>query len=304
VSRPWKNELRLSLRTNGCDAELRRSGWSRRVVASASASGRGAAAITAAIAALRMADIDLLTADARLIVADEYVDFALLGAEVSGPASRQRAADHFADALGHSELLVQTTPLPGARGWLAAAIDLSDYTAWIEALSIAGIQLRHVHPALVEDLNNLADRVEEDNAVLVLLREEGATLLRLGHGVPCAVSWERFDPSNHVALEARLRAFAKQTGSETGQDTAVYMLPQSQAVCRFVWDGRDKPATHVPTAAERAAAREAEDLARALRALRMRPGDGAKAMPPVPRPARPRVPTGLVGRHDQVRVSP
>lgn len=248
MSRLWKSELRLELRTNVCYAVLHSSGLHRRVLASASASGRGAAAIAAAIAALRMADINLLPADARLTVADEYIDFALLPGHLSAAAAQRRAKEQFAAALGHDELLVQTSALPGQRGWLGAAIDLTDFDAWTETLMEQGVTLRHIHPALTEDLRTLTARIAEDDALLVLLREEGATLLRLDEGVPSALVWERFDPSNHAALETRLRRFAHRTSERADGATVVYMLPQSKALCRFVLDASHagRPSQPVP----------------------------------------------------------
>lgn len=236
MSRLWKSELRLELRTNVCYAALHSGGLHRRVLASASAPGRGAAAISAAIEALRMADSPFLSADARLTVADEYIDFALMPGHLSAAAAEKRAKEQFAAALGHDELLVHVLPLPGRRGWLAAAIDLTDFDAWTEALLHEGVTLRHIHPSLIEDLRNLHARIVENDAVLVLLREEGATLMRLEDGVPAALVWERFDASNHLALDSRLRRFARRTSERADGAAVVYMLPQSQALCRFVLD--------------------------------------------------------------------
>jgi len=243
VSRLWKSELRLELRTNVCYAVLHSSGLHRRVLASASASGRGASAISAALAALRMADIDLLAADARLTVADEYIDFALLPGHLSAGAAHRRAKEQFSAALGHEELMVHTLPMPGHRGWLAAAIDLSDFDAWTEALMNEGVSLRHIHPALTEDLRTLSERISEDDAVVVLLREEGATLMRLEDGVPSALVWERFDASNHAAMETRLRRFSQRTSERADGATVVYMLPQSKALCRYVLDAGQAPSS-------------------------------------------------------------
>lgn len=255
MSRLWKSELRLELRTNVCYAALHSGGLHRRVLASASAPGRGAAAITAAIEALRMADSPFLSADARLTVADEYIDFALLPGHLSATAAEKRAKEQFAAALGHDELLVHVLPLPGHRGWLAAAIDLTDFDAWTEALLNDGVTLRHIHPSLIEDLRNLHARIVEEDAVLVLLREEGATLMRLEDGVPAALVWERFDASNHLALDSRLRRFARRTGERADGATVVYMLPQSQALCRFVLDEQVIPSQvgtqHAPAAFQR-----------------------------------------------------
>lgn len=234
LSRPWKRELRLELRTNACYAVLHDVGLHRRVLASASAPGRGAAALTAAIAALRRAESDWLSIDARLTVADEYLHFLLLPGALDPDAAERLARRRFARQLGHGELLVQTIELPGQRGRLAAALTLTDFDAWTDALLMAGVSLRHIHPALTEDLRALAARVVEPDALLVLLREEGATLVRLEDGSPAALQWEPLDTPQPASLEARLRRFA--AAGDLDAATPVYMLPFSKALCRFVLD--------------------------------------------------------------------
>lgn len=234
MSRPWKRELRLELRTSACYAALHEGGLHRRVLASASAPGRGAAAITAAIAALKRAESDWLTADARLTVADEYCDFLLLPDTRDHLGAERLAREAFAKALGHDELLVQSIALPGGSGRLAAAVDLADFDAWTDALLMAGATLQHLHPALTEDLLALQPRIPEADAVLVLLREEGASLVRLEEGVPTALCWERFEPGNQPPLDPRVQRFARQTGDR--RQVVVYMLPPSHALCRFVLD--------------------------------------------------------------------
>lgn len=243
MSRPWKRELRLELRTSACYAALHDGGLHRRVLASASAPGRGAAAISAAIAALKRAESDWLTADARLTVADEYCDFLLLPDPHDDLEAERLAREAFAKALGHDELLVQSIPLPGGRGRLAAAVDLADFDAWTDALLMAGATLQHLHPALTEDLRALQPRIPEADAVLVLLREEGASLVRLEDGAPTALCWERFEPGNPPALDSRVHRFARQTGDR--RQVVVYMLPPSHALCRFVLDLGPQAATPV-----------------------------------------------------------
>lgn len=231
MSRPWKRELRLELRTNACYAVLHDVGLHRRVIAAASAPGRGAAAITAAIAALRRADNEWLSLDARLTVADEYLHFLLLPGTLDPEAAERLARRRFARSTGQRELLVQTMVLPGQRGRLAAAMTLSDFDTWTDALLMAGVTLQHIHPALTEDLRGLAHQVPEPDAVLVLLRDEGATLVRLEEGIPVALQWERLDPRQQAHLDARIRRFAAPAGLDT---LPVYMLPASRALCRFL----------------------------------------------------------------------
>jgi hypothetical protein len=246
VSRIWKSELRLELRINGCQAELRGPGLGRRLIASASASGRGAAAISAALSALRLADdIALLPADARLTVADEYVCYALLDTRVSAQQALEDATSQFSDALGRNDLLVQVSPLPGGSGWLAAALLEADLNAWADALADAGVRLQHLHPALVSDLSAVASQIDEDDAVIALLRDQGATLVRLDGGVPAALAWERFDTEDRGLLDLRLQTFvdntaparvhSQETHDTTGADerVAIYLLPQGKSIRRY-----------------------------------------------------------------------
>ncbi|MEX8518243.1 MAG: hypothetical protein AB3X44_06985 [Leptothrix sp. (in: b-proteobacteria)] len=243
MSRLWTSELRLNLRVSDCYAELRAPGWRRHPVqASANASGRGAAAIQAALAALRLVEPELQATDVRLTVADEYVYYALLAGPRDAAEAQRRASQVLTEGLGRNDLQVQISPLPGRhRSWLAAAVTRSDLAAWRSALSAAGLHLRHLHPALVEDLRELAEQVPEDHAVLALLREEGAMLVRLREGVPAAIEWERLDIGNRHALEAHLRAFVRRTQSELKPDSVqpstlpVYLRAESHALCRYRW---------------------------------------------------------------------
>jgi hypothetical protein len=248
VSRLWTSELRLNLRVNDCYAELRSPGLRGSVLASVNASGRGAAAIEAALAALRLADIDWIIADARLTVADEYVYYALLRGPRSAAAAQIEATRLLTEALNRKDLQVQVSPLPGRRGWLAAAIIRSDLHAWMSALDAGGLQLQHLHPALVEDLRELSGRIPEDEAVLALLREQGVSLVRLHEGVPAVIEWERFDIDNRNAMETRVQAFVRRTNSLpefarlNRPVLPIYVRAESRTLARSVWQP-DQPWT-------------------------------------------------------------
>ncbi|MFM2066356.1 MAG: hypothetical protein RLZZ584_1265 [Pseudomonadota bacterium] len=212
MTRLWKSELRLDLRIGGCQAEMRGAGWQRRLLASASGAGTGAAAISAALSALQLVDDSaLLPSDARLTVADEYVFYALLDAQVSAQQALEDATQQFIHALGREDLVVQVTPLPAGSGWLAAALLETHLHSWADALADAGIRLEHLHPALVQDLIELADHIREDDAVIALIRDQGVTLVRLEGGVPGALAWELFDPQDSGALDQRLQTFVHNT---------------------------------------------------------------------------------------------
>ncbi|MFM2054425.1 MAG: hypothetical protein RL456_2462 [Pseudomonadota bacterium] len=260
MSLRWRAELRLDLRMRGCHAHLLGPGWSRQSDASASGGGSGAAALAAALSALRLADVDTLPATARLRVSDEYVLHLLLEDEGSiGPGRRragvlaQRARASFDQALGPGERRILLLPLGAGRRWLASAIEAGDLAAWQDALQQAGVRLAGVEPALHEEWRRLRGQIRDEDAVLVLLRDEGATLMRLVQGVAVDLAWERFDTGDAGTLERRIRAFARsphgtrrrpgwaQTDGAGHADPApvIYMLPESGTLCRYVGDRED-----------------------------------------------------------------
>jgi hypothetical protein len=239
------NELRLELRMGSCHAELIGRGWRRQPLAVADGSGTGAAALSAALQALRLTEVADLPDVARLTVADEFAYHALLHGDLSRDAALTQARSRFAAALERDDLRVQVMPLAGGRRWLAAAVARSDLDAWRDALDLAGVRLTHLHTALLEDLRRLARQIPEDDAVIALLREEGVSLLRLRRGLPIALAWERFDAGLPDSLEQRLRGFVRAAAAEgkagLGRQCVIYLLPPSRALCRYVWDGNDLP---------------------------------------------------------------
>jgi hypothetical protein len=252
VARIWKSELRLDLRIGGCVAELRGPGWKRRLVASASAVGTGAAAISGAIKALQLVDDGvLLPSDARLTVADEYVCYALLDAQVSTQHALDEATLQFSTALGREDLVVQVSALPAGNGWLAAAVLETDLHDWADALADEGVRLEHVHPALAPDLSRIAAHVREDDAAIALLRDSGATLVRLEHGVPAALAWEPFDVNDRGALDRRLQTFVHNTSPgplermgrrdvQQSSSVAIYLYTGSKTLSLYSAAGRDE----------------------------------------------------------------
>jgi hypothetical protein len=254
VSWRWRSELLLDLRMRGCHAHLLGPGWTRESQASASGSGSGAAALSAALSALRLADVDTLPTVARLRVADEYVLHLLV---TSTTRSRQdalrQARRQFAQALGEGERRILLLPLDGRHRWLASAIEAADVHAWSDALQQAGLHLNEMRPALFDEWTHLGGQIRDPDAVLVLLRDEGATLMRLIDGLPVDLLWERFDTGDTGTLERRVRAFARaphgphrrpawaQTDGLHGVETAqvIYLLPESGTLCRYVWDRDD-----------------------------------------------------------------
>lgn len=239
----------------GCQAQLLGIGWARQSQASSSAGGSGGAALSAALAALRLADVDTLPSVARLRVADEYVLHRLIDGTGSRAEVLAQARGHFDQALGPGQRHVMLMPLDRRRHrWLASAIHAGDLSSWTEALSQAGVHLEEVRPMLFEEWEWLRGQIRDEDAVLALLRDEGATLIRLIEGMPVDLLWERFDPGDTATLDRRLRAFARTpqgrslrpAWARTDQsDThpppgeaaqAIYLLPESKTLCRYVWD--------------------------------------------------------------------
>lgn len=265
MSLRFRNELRMTLRVGSCHVELSGRGWRPQPAAVAVGTGAGAAALSAALQALRLTEVDALPTVARLTVADEYVYHALLDEGLSAEAAREQARLRFADALERHDLRVQVMPWGnGTRGngsgsgsgssrsrgrrWLAAAVTESDLQAWSAALAQAGLRLTHLQTAMIEDLRTLAEQIPEPDAVVALLRDEGVSLVRLHAGLPIALAWERFDADLPDSLEQRLRAFIRGAADEAGvgDQCVIYLLPESKAVCRYVWDGRDLPGLFPP----------------------------------------------------------
>lgn len=255
MSLRWRSELLLELRMRGCQAQLLGAGWTQQSQASASAGGSGGSALSAALAALRLADVDTLPSIARLRVADEYVLHRLIAGEGSRADLLAQARAHFDQALGPGERHVMLLPLGRRRHrWLASAVNASDLAAWTDALSQAGVHLEDMQPMLFDEWQRLRGQIRDEDAVLALLRDEGATLIRLIDGLPVDLLWERFDPGDAATLDRRLRAFARTpqgrslrpawaqtdhsdaTRPATEATQVIYLLPESKTLCRYVWD--------------------------------------------------------------------
>lgn len=197
----------MRLERNGCELAVR-SAWRRRVVAHAEAEGDAPSSLAAALGRLRAAGLAALPRQARLLVPDELAYCAVLPADRPWREARDRAREHFAQALGRAVRDVAVLPLPGARHWFAATVDARDVDAWRAMLAGAGIELVHAEPALLDDLRALAP-VVADEALLALVREEGVSVARIEAGALVELRWERCDVDSHRCLEQRVAAAAQ-----------------------------------------------------------------------------------------------
>ena len=254
MSLRWRSELLLELRMRGCQAQLLGPGWTQQSQASASAAGSGGHALSAALAALRLADVDTLPSIAHLRVADEYVLHRLIDGDGPRSGMLEQARAHFDQALGPGERHVMLMPLSRRHHrWLASAVNASDLAAWTQALQQAGVHLEDMQPMLFDDWQRLRGQIRDEDAVLALLREEGATLVRLIDGLPVDLLWERFDPGDAATLDRRLRAFARTPQGRSLRPAwaqtdhsrlsvpfeaaqVIYLLPESRTLCRYVCD--------------------------------------------------------------------
>ncbi len=222
MSQLWKSELRLRLERTRCSAQVL-APWSRRVLAQTQVWGPPPASIGTALESLRGQYKDELPRQARLIVPDELAYLALRPPRGSWALAMQDAREHFARTIGRRDLHVQVVPMPGAQHWLAAAIDPADLGPWQRLLAQAQIAVVHVHLGLVDDLRAIAPQIG-DNALLALLRDEGVTMLRVSHGAPVELAWERCDADSLRCIEQRLLAF---------QNLAEHRVPERMAIlCR------------------------------------------------------------------------
>lgn len=205
MSQPWKSELQVRLTRDACAVQLR-APWSRRVLAEASADGAAAESLPAALKALRGLGHDPLPAQARLLVPEELAYLSLRPPRPAWRQAHRDAVDHFAQALGRQDLLVQVSAMPGGAAWLAAAIEPADLAAWQRLFGEQGLALGHVELALLDDLRHIADQVGVQ-ATVALMRDEGMTLVRVDDGLPVELSWERCDLQAQRSIEQRLQAY-------------------------------------------------------------------------------------------------
>jgi hypothetical protein len=221
VSPLWKSELLVRIGRTECKVQVL-SAWRREVQAEFVAPGKGADAVSAALAGLRSQGLASLPRSASLLVPDEHAYFTLMPATPAWNTARQAATDHFAGMLGRQDLVVQVAALHGGQWWLAAAIEATDLALWTESLTANGVTLARVELALLHDLRAIARHVDE-RAVVALMREEGVTLLRVHEGTPVELSWERCDPHSHHCIEQRLLAFSKAGETDTKPDPLILL---------------------------------------------------------------------------------
>ena len=215
-----KNELRLRLGPQHCDAVIWRAGFRPRPLGHASVSGRNGESLDVALETL-VAEGHALPQHAALWVEDEYLYTMMLPANDSWVDANQAARAQFAQMLGHEDLRVQTSLAPCGANWIAVALEAALLDQWREVLTARGVEVQHVRSALLEDLVALRDELRHHLGLVVLVRREGASLITLNDKTITRIEWERCDVTDPQQLAARIEAHGLQHAPEEGDGSAL-----------------------------------------------------------------------------------
>lgn len=220
-----KNELRLRLGPQHCDAAIWRAGFRPRETGHTSVAGQNGESLEIALGTL-VADGHELPKHAALWVEDEYLYTLMLPANDSWNAANQSARTQFAQLLGHDDLKVQTSLAPCGTHWIAVALEAALLDQWRETLTARGIEVDQVRSALLEDLVSLREELRHHVGLAVLVRREGASIITLTAETLTHIEWERCDVTEPEQLAARIEAHALQHA----QDAASEMPPAVRVV--------------------------------------------------------------------------
>lgn len=199
-----RSEMRLRLGPLRCEASLWRAGLPGRAVAEVSTPGGEELDIEPLLEALLAEGHDLPTR-ASICMADEYLYYAVLPASGAWANAQAQARRYFIEAIGTDELLVQTSLTPCGRRWIAVAAESGRIEMLRETLAQRDVELRHVFPALLVDLEALRAELRDDQAVLVIMRTEGASIVDVQDGSISGIAWERIDLDDIGMLTARVQ---------------------------------------------------------------------------------------------------
>lgn len=223
-----KNELRLRLGPQHCDAAIWRAGFRPRPVGQASVSGQNGESLEIALGTL-VSEGHELPSRAALWVEDEYLYTLMLPADKPWSNANDAARAHFVQMLGHRDLQVQTSLAPCGARWIAVALESALLDQWREILTARGVEVQHVRSALLEDLVTLREELRGHVGLAILVRREGASVIRLSEETISHIDWERCDVTDTDQLAARIEAHGLQHVHETASDDmpAVCIVPFS-----------------------------------------------------------------------------
>lgn len=218
-----KNELRLRLGPQHCDASIWRGGFRPCIIGRSSAQGEMSEAIDLALTALAAQGHEL-PKRASLWIEDEALYTMMLPAEGTPDDALAVARGQFMELLGHDDLRVQTTLAPCGTQWIVIALESAQLAAWRDVLAARSIEIVRVQSALIEDLNAMRSDLAAHTGHAVFVRREGATVLGVTPRTVTRIDWERCDVTDPQQLAGRIEAQGLQLASD---DTDVEM----PAVC-------------------------------------------------------------------------
>lgn len=221
-----KNELRLRLGPQHCDAQIWRAGLRAKMAGHASASGEAGDVIELALAALATQGHEL-PLRASLWVEDESLYTMMLPAEGTPSDALALARGQFMQLLGHDDLSVQITLAPCGTQWIVIALESALLAMWRETLAMRGIAIAHVRSALLEDMNAMRDDLGSHTGHAVFVRREGASVLGVTPQTVTRIDWERCDVTDPEQLAGRIEAQGLQQASEDSDEAlpAVCIVP-------------------------------------------------------------------------------
>lgn len=221
-----KNELRLRLGPQHCDASIWRAGFRPRSLGHASVSGHNGDSLEMALSTL-VADGHELPKRAALWVEDEYLYTLMMPANESWNDANDAARVQFAQLLGHDDIRVQTSLAPCGEQWIAVALEVQLLEEWRETLTARGVDVQHVRSALLEDLVALRADLKDHVGLAILVRREGASVISMNLETITHIEWERCDVTDADQLAARIEAHGLQHAGDRGNESmpAVCIVP-------------------------------------------------------------------------------
>jgi hypothetical protein len=224
VSLLLRNELRIRVSAQACEAQVWHAGWARRPAAVARVVGGNDGQLEQTLDAL-LDQGQVLPRRAAISVADEFLYFAVLPASGSGKDAQAQARDHFAESLGDEELLVSVQLSPDNGRWLAVALPVTLLETWRHALATLGVTVRSISAGLFDDLWHWQVSWPKGDELIVLRRDQGVMCLGVLSGAVHSIGWERCDVSQVEVWCARVQACAERLAAAREEASADDPIP-------------------------------------------------------------------------------
>jgi hypothetical protein len=224
VSLQLRNELHIRVGPQRCEANILRAGLGSQRGGQAQVLGTGSDTLDGVLGAL-VAEGHGLPRRASVCVEDEFLYYATLPAAGKWRDAHTAACDYFEGMVGDQGLLVETSMVPCGTTWVAVAIDAAMVQQWREVLAGRDIELAHVRAALLEDLWMLRPQLPKDDGLVVMVRDEGASLVHLVGGCIRNIHWERCDTSDGETLASRIEGYRSRFAGQSNDGVALDLPP-------------------------------------------------------------------------------